>query len=490
MQGGRAGILAAAEAAGIRIASEAICRGHAAPLDFVSAWLLDRPDMSLVCGPRGGGKSYLSAFATLAESMGHDGHATSVLGGSLAQSQQVRDALDTFREGGAAASFRSFTATTCSFINGSSVSILAASPTSVRGPHVPTLRLDEVDEIDPEIREAALGMCMARGGVRASVAMTSTHHRLGGPMAQLLDRSKAGDFPSWTFCTFEVLERCPEERSGPNLEKCPECPIQRWCHADGGEPKAKRSDGHYAIDSLIQKAKSTSLRTFEAEYLCEGVRADGIWFPKFSRATHVGEDAEYIPGLPVMIAIDCGTSRFTGATFMQRVPRADGTHKVHVFADYLGIDEISEVNAKAILRVAEQRCNGRIDAVRLDPASKQRTGIGRIVYAEYDDVFGRRVVAAWPLRTVRDSIDLLASFIEPAAGGVALRIHPRCQHTIDSLMAFRRQKTGGIFVDAPEREQHPAEDMVDALKGGLCDWFPDGRVVRDVLQRTHAGRVM
>jgi hypothetical protein len=477
-----------ADAVGIRLADTAVCKGHHAPLDFVEAWCYDRPNMSLVCGPRGGGKSFLSAFATWWDSLVHARHGTNVLGGSLAQSQQVRDALDAFRNAGAGRSFAAFNATSCSFVTGSTVSILAASSTSVRGPHVPTVRLDEVDEIDPDLREAALGMCMARNGVRASVTMTSTHHRLNGPMAQLLERSKAGEFPSWTFCTFEVLERCPDERSGPNLEKCPECPIQKWCHEEGGTPKAKRSDGHYAIDSLIQKAQATSLRTFEAEYLCRGVRADGIWFPKFNRATHVGEDAEYLPGLPVLVAIDCGTSRFTGATFLQLVPKRDGTHKVQVFADYLGADLVSEANAEAIKAVAGERCNGSIDAVRLDPASKQRTGIGPIVYSVYDAIFGRRLVAPWPLRTIRDSIDLLASFVEPAAGGTDLRIHPRCQHTIDAMLAFRKAKVGGVFIDAPEREQHPVEDMIDALKGGLCDWFPRGRVVPQ-LAKVPAARV-
>ena len=36
------------------------------------------------------------------------------------------------------------------------VSILAAGPTSVRGLHVPSLTLDEVDEIEPDIRDSAI----------------------------------------------------------------------------------------------------------------------------------------------------------------------------------------------------------------------------------------------------------------------------------------------------------------------------------------------
>ena len=49
------------------------------------------------------------------------------------------------------------------------VKMLAASPTSVRGPHVASLKLDEVDEIKPDIREDAMGTCMEVRGVSSSV---------------------------------------------------------------------------------------------------------------------------------------------------------------------------------------------------------------------------------------------------------------------------------------------------------------------------------
>jgi hypothetical protein len=58
--------------------------------------------------------------------------------------------------------------------NGSLVSILAASATSVRGPHVSSPKLDEVDGIDPDIRESAMGMAMEMRGYPSSVLMTST----------------------------------------------------------------------------------------------------------------------------------------------------------------------------------------------------------------------------------------------------------------------------------------------------------------------------
>jgi hypothetical protein len=57
---------------------------------------------------------------------------------------------------------------------GSTVSILAASLTLVRGPHVPILKLAEVDEIKPDIRESAMGMATEVRGSRSNVLITST----------------------------------------------------------------------------------------------------------------------------------------------------------------------------------------------------------------------------------------------------------------------------------------------------------------------------
>lgn len=476
-------VLDIADAFGVHVAPVPVCRGHSAPLDFLAEWVLDRPPLSLVLGPRGGGKSYLSALATHVDSLNHDRHGTKILGGSLAQSQQVYNALRDFdRENPRAGFFRSFTKTAAIYVTGSEVSILAASPHSVRGPHVPTLRLDEIDEIDPDIRESAMGMCMARDGVPASVTMTSTWHRLGGPMGGLIERAREPDsgITHHAFCVFEVLERCPAGRSGPKVdtpdlyERCPECPIRKWCHAEideTGRPKAKRAAGHYAIDSLIQKVRSVSARVFEADYLCAGPRADGLWFPQFDPVANVSQDAEYDPALPVILAVDSGV--FTGGVFLQ--VRHDGSrHRVTVFADYLAEGLDVGRNARALLELARVRCNGRRDRIVTDPAGGARNPVGPTVIAEYERC-GLRPLERWPLRPVADGLALVESFVRSADGTVGLTVHPRCKHLIAAFAAYRRAKRGGQWQDYPEDPNHPAEDLLDALRGGLVALFPDGR---------------
>ena len=465
------------DAFGVGIATESACQGHSAPIDFLAAWVFDRPSVSLVCGPRGGGKSYLASFATHLDSIRHDVHGTRVLGGSLAQSQQIYGALRDFdRAQPDLGLFLSFTKTQATYATGSEVSILAASPTSVRGPHVATLRLDEVDEIDADIRESAMGMCMAQHGVSASVSMTSTWHKVGGPMSELIARGQAGEFPVYTFCAFEILERCPKERSGPNLENCPSCPLVKWCHdTQDGIPKAKRSAGHYAIDSLIQKAMILSRRTFEADYLCLGPKADGLWFKTFDHVSpaFVTPSAEYDPALPVWLAIDTGV--FTAAVWFQ-VANRDDPHRarVTVFADFLAEGATAEANARSMLETSRRLCNGRIDHRVTDPAGGSRTASGGpTVKAEYARV-GLPLID-WPHSRVADGLALIESFLMPAIGESALTIHPRCKELISAFRSYRRKKHRGQWMDYPEDPQHTAEDLMDSLRGGLNAVYPNGR---------------
>lgn len=482
---------------GVKIAIAPVCPGHDTPWRFFSEMYFRRPPLALVLGARGAGKSFLSALDTHLTSRWFPRHGTRILGGSKAQSDQVYQALrEAVWEGRGplgtdSGAIDRLLKTQAIYRNGSEVSILAASATSVRGPHVPSLKLDEVDEIPTPMREAAMGMCMERHGASASVLMSSTWHRVGGPMSELIERGRGGDFPVFTFCAFDVLQRCPESRSGPDLEKCPECPLMPYCHgaSDGGPPLAKRSNGHYAIDALIQKLRSTSSRTFEADYLCRGPRADGLWFPAFGPETHVGPDAEYDPNRRVHLAIDSGV--FTGAVFFQvaqvRTPEG-AADEVRVFADYLAEGLTAEANARAILEVARTRCNGRVDVASTDPAGGSRNPVGPTVLAEYERA-GIRPLRRWPVASVADGLALVDSFASPADGRPRLRIHPRCEPTIRAMWNYRRARRGGQWQDYPEDPQHPHEDLVDALRGGLRDLFPEGRVPRTTLARVPARQV-
>lgn len=481
---------------GLSIARTPTCIGHQAPWDAFTAMHVDRPPLALLLGPRGGGKSFLSALDTHLTSRWSSQYGTRILGGSKAQSEQIFRALRSLVEmGPEARTIALLLKERAEYYNGSEIEILAASPTSVRGPHVPSLKLDEVEEIAPDLREAALGMCMNRGGYQASVVMTSTWHRVCGPMGGLIDRAHCGDFPMYSFCAFEVLERCPDERSGLRLENCPQCPLVRWCHSERDRhpltlPKAKRSEGHYAIDSLIQKARATSTRTFEADYLCIGPKADGLWFPAFDPVTHVLTRAEYDPSWPVHLSIDSGV--FSGAVYFQVIKPAGflEPEEVHVFGDYLKENVPAEQVARDLIERASHLCQGRIDVASTDPAGASRTAIGPTVLAEYERA-GLRQVRRWPSNGgVTDGLALIDSFLNPADGKPRLFVHPRCTQLIMAMQNYRRARRSGQWQDYPEDPQHPQEDVMDALRGGLRSCFPEGRIVKPILARVPARRVI
>ena len=494
---------------GIQIPNKAVCPGHHSPWECFEAMHFKRPSVALILGSRGSGKSFLSALDTHLTSRWDPDHGTRILGGSKAQSVQIYQALRNIvmrhegKKGGDADSVARLRKDGATYQNGSEVEILAASPTSVRGPHVPSLKLDEVDEMDTDIRESAMGMCLGRKLDRkkkrekmdASVIMTSTCHRVHGPMARLIEQAESGAFPLYTMCVFEVLERCPEERSGPGkgpiYSKCGDCPIAPHCLdvPEGVQPKAKRSNGHYPIESLIQKRKTIGTRVFEADYLCKLSTGESAWFPQFQVEEHVSELADYLPGEKVHLAVDTGV--FTGAVFFQ-VIASRGDHgpveEVHVFGDYLAEGKSAEANARAIREVAGRRCLGRIDKATTDPAGKSRNAIGPTVLAEY--ARSGLILDAWPLSRVADSLALLESFITPCSGARKFLVHPRCQDLIRALQCYRRAKKAGQWLDRPEDPQHPHEDLVDALRGGLRAHYPEGGDVRSNLRLVHASKVL
>jgi len=493
---------------GVRIPARAVCPGHSSPLEMFASQVLDRPSLALWHGPRGSGKSFLSALDTHLASRFNPRHETHVLGGSRAQSEQIYRALkDLVLEGAGPLgsdrdSIRRLLKTEASYGNGSRVAILSASPTSVRGPHVASLKLDEVDEIDPDIRESAIGMAMDRRGVRSSVLMTSTWHRPAGPMADLVDQACGGAFPIHTFCAFEVLERCPTERSGPNLEKCPDCPLMAWCHEGRdddplGRPKAKRSNGHYSIDSLIQKVRGVSPRVFASDYLCRGPKVDGVWFKEFDESRNVSEEAEFDPSLPVHVAIDSGV--FTGAVAFQvhqgwEWADPPEPSRVHVFADYLAEGRSAETCALEIREFLDRLCGSAKRFVSTDSAGGARNPVGPTVISEFQrcGLVGDTGLQTWPRYPgcVIEGLNLIESLVRTADGRPRLLIHPRCAQLSASLKSYARARRAGQWMDYPADPQHPWEDLVDALRGGLGVALPEGTTpAARPLRRARADRV-
>ncbi|MDE2100503.1 MAG: DNA-packaging protein [Patescibacteria group bacterium] len=218
---------------------------------------------------------------------------------------------------------------------------------------------------------------------------------------------------------------------------------------------------------------------------------EGVWFLLFDPARHVTPLAEYDWHLPVYCAIDAGTSRHTAAVFFQHQDLGNHRCRINVFGDYYAQDRYSLENAEAIretvkgFTIGQYTKDGRCDTVRLDPASGAKTGVGPAAYNEYERIFGPRFTSYWPQHRVLDGLDQIELLLgTPERGEPELLIHPRCTHLIAAFNGYdRKQLKGGDFETVPRDPNHPHEDLMDALRGGIREVFPSGRKIQPAFRR-------
>jgi hypothetical protein len=236
------------------------------------------------------------------------------------------------------------------------------------------------------------------------------------------------------------------------------------------------AEGHRYLASLEQ-----TLTGPRRKRLLQGLWAagEGAWFSSFDSDRHVSESAEYDPNHPVRLAIDCN-GLHVAAVWWQERPGPSVT----VFGDYLSIDVPAESNAAAILQRSLELCGGHVARVVADPAGKQRQGLNTTVFAEYQR--SGLPLTPWPSfpGSVVVGLNLVESFLPNG-----LTIHPRCTHLKAALGNYMRAKRNGQWVDVPEDPQHPHEDLIDALRGGLMDRWPEGRKPDLKLPRAAPSRV-
>lgn len=256
-----------------RVPYPAHCEDHQSILDALWSAYAELDDFSIWYAMRGTGKTWTVSLLSWLESVFKPNCGTTVLGGSLEQSQKAVAYLDLLWNfpgvpsemlvNGAVAG-RGFKLT-----NGSWVTALAASTKSVRGPHPQKLRLDEVDEMDEKIYNAALGQPKSNYGIRDNVVISSTLHNAFGLMTEIIDNRETID-----------------------------ATLYRWCYKDMLEPY-----GFWPFDELLRKRKQLTRAMWDSEYALKRPKiGDSIWEwqtienayrrgikQKFDRDIHINE---------------------------------------------------------------------------------------------------------------------------------------------------------------------------------------------------------
>ena len=194
---------------GVSIPNVRVCPNHSTPWEAVCHAYFAKTPVCVWKGSRAlAGKTFALGALSLAEALTLAAKVT-VLGGSGAQSEAVLKAqTEMWRYPNAPRDqLRSAPgAMKTIFRNRASIYALTASTKAARSPHPHRLRIDEADEMDLRILDAALGQPMTAGsGPRMQTVISSTWHYDGGTMSAVLARAKAKGWPVFEWCYRETL---------------------------------------------------------------------------------------------------------------------------------------------------------------------------------------------------------------------------------------------------------------------------------------------
>ena len=194
---------------GVEIPRERCCELHRAPFEAFAHAFFARSRVAVWIASRGfGGKSFLLATLGLTEQVGLGAYVT-ILGGSGQQSERVHEYMRKHWDAPQAPRHLLLddpTMRETKLRNGGHVKALMASSSAVRGPHPSRLRLDETDEMDLRIFDAAMGQPMSTPRVPAQTVISSTHHYPDGTMTEILRRAAEQGWPVFEWCWKETLE--------------------------------------------------------------------------------------------------------------------------------------------------------------------------------------------------------------------------------------------------------------------------------------------
>jgi len=197
------------QAFGVRIPDVQVCEDHTTPWRaFADAYFARSPNAVWKASRGFGGKSFLLALLALTEALTLKCN-VNVLGGSGEQSDRVLEYTSDFWHAGTVSHYLvGEVKHETRLIFGNHIRSLMASSRSVRGPHPQRLRLDECDEMDESILNAALGQTMRKPGldVRPQNVMSSTHHYADETFTKILHRANQEGWPIYEWCYRENLQ--------------------------------------------------------------------------------------------------------------------------------------------------------------------------------------------------------------------------------------------------------------------------------------------
>ncbi|MCW4050805.1 MAG: hypothetical protein NWE89_13825 [Candidatus Bathyarchaeota archaeon] len=422
---------------------------------------------------RSGSKTFLyGGLDSWVKSCSRAHYETKLLGGSKDQSLLSYRAMRRFRDETDPDDSRldgDLLQSRATFLNGSEVSILAASMAMVRGPHPQSLKLDEVDEIDEEVYEAALSQPMENFGYRDSLGMFSTNHNVMGQMDKALANAKKHKHAIYKYCIWECIASCRDYN-------CSTCPLSNICPDPVHNSRIKGADGYYSVSAFIKKLETLSTSMLSRDWLCIKMGlGDTVYEQEWIEEDYPDGQLVSIDlrNAPVILSVDFGgVSPFSVGVWQEAPEELGGRGSwIRVTELYMQMADESTTNAQVIARALKAPWAKYVREIIPDNSRPDSI-------KEWRDAFPQAKMTI-VTKDVDGMIERVKSALKPVIGKPKMLINRICRwwrlevqmygvkndkpvdknnHTMDETGYFALAKFGegeGIFVGTTKRDIGP-----------------------------------
>jgi len=415
---------------------------------------------------RAGSKTFLyGGLDSWVKSCSKSRFETRILGGSLDQSILSYEAMKIFRDETDPKNARidgDILQSKTDFRNKSKVSILAASIKSVRGPHPQCLKLDEVDEIEAIVYNAALSQPLSKFGHDSVLGMFSTNHNIMGQMDKALEKAKESGQSIYKYCIWECLESCRDY-------SCSTCKLSSICPGE----QMRGADGYYTIPDFIKKLTQLSMSELSREWLCIKVGlGDTVYEQEWDEKIHLV--SVNLREAPVVLSVDFGGVDPFSIGVWQEAPDdlgGSGTW-IRVAELYMQSSEESTTNGKVIDRAKKAPWWRLVKGIIPDNSRPD-------LIQEWREALPNALMTVIDKKTIDEGIERVKSALRPVLGAPRLFVNRIClhfrqeilmyavknmkpvdknNHSMDDTRYFVMAKMGegeGVYIGTPKRNVMP-----------------------------------